>query len=208
MSKNFDNKKLVVAEIQEKLQNAKSLVLVDYMGINVDEATKLRAECRNAGVEYKVYKNNLFKRATEGTQYEEIAKDLTGPNAFAFSYEDATSSARVLKEFAKNAPKFELKSGIVEGVYYDVEGIEKIAEIPSREVLIAKLLGSLMSPVSNLAYLLKALSEKAESGDLSSVEKTDTEPVEAKSEESASEAKADEPVVEEAEAQEDAEKSE
>lgn len=165
MSKNFDNKKVVVAEIQEKLQRAKSVVLVDYMGINVEEATRLRASLRAAGIDYKVYKNNLFKRATEGTQYEEVAKDLVGPNAFAFSYEDATGSAKILKDFAKTAEKFELKSGVVEGVYYDAKGIELIADIPSREVLIAKLLGSLKSPISNLAYLLKAIADKqGESG--------------------------------------------
>lgn len=164
MSKNFDNKKRVVAEIHEKLLNAKSLVLVDYMGINVEEATRLRAECRKAGVEYKVYKNNLVKRATVGTPFEEINKDLTGPNAFAFSYEDAVSSARVLSDFAKDVKQFELRSGVVEGVYYDVDGIQKIAKIPPRDVLIGKLLGSLKSPISNLAYLLKAIADKKAEG--------------------------------------------
>ncbi len=183
MSKNFDNKKKVVSEIHEKLQNAKSLILVDYMGINVEEATRLRAECRKAGIEYKVYKNNLFKRATEGTQFEEINKDLTGPNAFAFSYDDATSSARVLNDFAKTAKSFELRSGIVEGVYYDTEGVEKIAKIPSREVLIAKLLGSLKSPVSNFAYLLKAIADKKAEGSEEVEQSTETETVETETKE-------------------------
>ncbi len=166
MSANFEAKKELVAEINGKLKDAKSLVLVDYAGINVEEATELRKQCREAGVDYKVYKNNLFKRATEGTDYEEINKDLVGPNAFAFSYDDATAPARVLKKFAKDSKSLELRSGIIEGVYYDVEGIEKIADIPSREVLIAKILGSIKSPLNNFAYLLKAIADKkAEEGD-------------------------------------------
>ncbi len=171
MSANFEGKKVLVAEIHDKLKDAKSLVLVDYMGIDVEEVTKLRKECREAGVDYKVYKNNLFKRATEGTDYEEINKDLIGPNAFAFSYDDATAPARVLKKFAKDSKALELKSGIIEGVYYDSEGIEKIADIPSREVLISKILGSIKSPLANFAYLLKAIADKkAEEGDAPVVE--------------------------------------
>ncbi len=171
MSANFEAKKELVAEINGKLKDAKSLVLVDYMGINVEDATKLRKECREAGVDYKVYKNNLFKRATEGTDFEEINKDLIGPNAFAFSYDDATAPARVLKKFAKENEALELKAGIIEGVYYDTDGIEKIADIPSREVLIAKILGSIKSPLNNFAYLIKAIADKkAEGGEEAPVE--------------------------------------
>ncbi len=196
MSANFEAKKVLVAEIHEKLNDAKSLVLVDYMGIDVEEATQLRKECREAGVDYKVYKNNLVKRALEGTGFEEIDKDLTGPNAFAFSYEDATAPARILKKFAKDSKSLELKSGIIDGVYYDVAGIEKIADIPSREVLLSKILGSIKSPLSNFAYLLKAIADKkAEEGDAPAEEaKVEEAPVE--------EAKAEEAVAEEAKAEE------
>ncbi|PID82761.1 MAG: 50S ribosomal protein L10 [Clostridiales bacterium] len=164
MSNNLVKKQQAVSEIHEKLLKAKSMVVVDYMGINVEEATNLRNVCRSADVEYKVYKNNLVKRAVEGTNFEEIVKDLTGPNAFAISYDDATAPARVLKEFAKDSKNFELRSGIIEGTYYDVDGIKKIADIPSREVLVAKLLGSIKSPISNFAYLLKAIADKKEEG--------------------------------------------
>lgn len=162
MSKNFENKQEVVTEIREKLERAQSLVLVDYMGINVEEATELRNACREAGVEYKVYKNNLVKLAAEGTQFSDLAKDLTGPNAFAFGYEDPVTPAKVLKGVCEKTKALELKSGVVEGQYFDREGIKVIAEIPSREVLIAKFLGSINSPLSNFAYLLSNIAEQKE----------------------------------------------
>ncbi len=164
MSKNLVKKQQAVSDIHEKLLKAKSVVVVDYMGINVEEATNLRNVCREADIEYKVYKNNLFKRAVEGTQFEELSKDLTGPNAFGISYEDATAPARVLKKFAESNKNFDLRSGIVEGTYYDVDGINKIADIPSRDVLIAKFLGSIKSPISNVAYLFKAIADKKAEG--------------------------------------------
>lgn len=162
MSKNFDIKKEVVAEIREKLERAQSLILVDYKGINVEQATELRNACRAAGVDYKVYKNNLVRRAAEGTPYEALANDLVGPNAFAFGYDDPVKPAKVLKEVSTKAKALELKSGVVEGTYFDVKGIQEIADLPSREVLIAKLLGSFNAPLSNFAYLIKNIAEKKE----------------------------------------------
>ncbi len=162
MSKNFDVKKEVVAEIRKKLDRAQSLILVDYKGINVEQATELRNACRAAGVDYKVYKNNLVKRAAEGTPFEALANDLVGPNAFAFGYDDPVKPAKVLKEVSAKAKALELKSGIVEGTYFDVKGIQEIADLPSREVLIAKLLGSFNAPISNFAYLIKNIAEKKE----------------------------------------------
>ncbi|MCK8061686.1 MULTISPECIES: 50S ribosomal protein L10 [unclassified Fusibacter] len=162
MSKNFELKKGVVAEIREKLDRAQSLVLVEYKGLNVEEATDLRNACRDAGVEYKVYKNNLVKRAAEGTQFESLANDLTGPNAFAFGYDDPVTPAKVLKEMSAKAKSLQLKAGVVEGTYFNEDGIREIAEIPSREVLIAKLLGSFNAPISNFAYLLSNIAEKKE----------------------------------------------
>lgn len=162
MSKNFDIKKEVVAEIREKLERAQSLILVDYKGINVEQATELRNACRAAGVDYKVYKNNLVRRAAEGTPYEALANDLVGPNAFAFGYDDPVKPAKVLKEVSAKAKALELKSGVVEGTYFDIKGIQEIADLPSREVLIAKLLGSFNAPLSNFAYLIKNIAEKKE----------------------------------------------
>jgi large subunit ribosomal protein L10 len=162
MSKNFDLKKGVVAEIREKLERAQSLVLVEYKGLNVEQATDLRNACRTAGIEYKVYKNNLVKRAAEGTQFESLANDLTGPNAFAFGYDDPVIPAKVMKEIGTKAKALKLKAGVVEGTYFDVDGIQAIADIPSKDVLIAKLLGSFNAPISNFAYLLSNIAEQKE----------------------------------------------
>lgn len=153
-------KQPIVDEIKGYVNSAKAVVAVDYRGLTVEEDTKLRKQLREAGVVYKVYKNTLLKRAFEGTVYEALAKHLEGPTAVAFGIEDATAPARIISEAIKNAPKLEFKAGVVEGVYYDVKGIEIIATIPSREVLISKLLGSLQSPITNLARVLKQIAEK------------------------------------------------
>ncbi len=153
-------KQPIVDEIKGYVNDAKSIVAVDYRGLTVEEDTKLRKQLREAGVVYKVYKNTLLKRAFEGTQYEALAKHLEGPTAVAFGIEDATAPARIISGVIKNAPKLEFKAGVVEGTYYDVKGIEVIATIPSREVLISKLLGSLQSPITNFARVLNQVAEK------------------------------------------------
>lgn len=160
MSKNIEIKKQVVAEIKEKFEKAQSVVVVDYRGLKVEEANELRKNFREAGVDYKIYKNNLVQLAIEGTEYEVLGKDLTGPNAIAFGYEDAVTPAKIVKEFAKTHKALELKSGVVEKNYCDLAAITEIADIPSREALIGKFLGSIKSPVSNLAYLLQAIVDK------------------------------------------------
>lgn len=157
-------KKQVVEEIKEKFSKAQSAVVVDYRGLTVEEVTELRKQMREAGVDYKVYKNTLTRRAAEETGFEALLADLVGPNGIAFSYDDPVISAKVLNDFAKDHKKLELKAGLVEGLYCDVEGIKEIAEIPSRDVLLAKFLGSIKSPVSNLAYLLQAIVDKKEDG--------------------------------------------
>ena len=111
-------------------------------------------------MEGKTNKNTYLTRAFEGTDFAQLNKDLEGPTAVAFGIEDATAPARVIAEFAKKAPKLEFKAGVVEGVYYDVKGLEKVSQIPSREVLISKLLGSLQSPIANMARVLKQIAEK------------------------------------------------
>jgi len=162
MSKNLELKKQVVAEIKEKFEKAQSVVVVDYRGLKVEEADALRKAFREAGVDYKIYKNNLTKLAIEGTAFEAISKDLTGPNAIAFGYGDPVTPAKIVKDFAKDHKNLEFKSGVIENKYCDLEAIKEIADIPSREVLIAKFLGSIKSPVSNLAYLLQAIIDKNE----------------------------------------------
>jgi len=163
MNKNRVIKEAKVAEIKEKLQNAKAVVLADYQGLTVEEDTQLRRSLREVGVEYKVYKNNLVVLAAKELGIEGLDVYLEGPVSMAFGYEDATAPARVLHTFAKDHKKLELKAGIVEGTLYDAKEIEKVATIPSKEVLIAKLLGSFKAPLSNLAYLLNAIKEKKES---------------------------------------------
>ena len=156
----IEEKKPIVQEIKENLEGAKSVVLVDYLGLTVDQDTKLRRATREAGVIYKVYKNTMVNLAIEGTEFAELAKDLEGPTAVAISKTDATAPAREIAKFAKNAPKLELKSGVVEGTYYDSEGIKVIATIPSRDELLSKFLGSIQSPIANFARVINQVAEK------------------------------------------------
>ncbi len=153
----------IVEEIAENLKDAKGVVLADYRGLTVEQDTILRKQMREAGVVYKVYKNTLIKRAIAGTEFEALAPQLDGPTAIAISKSDATAPARILFNFAKQAEALELKSGVVEGTYYDAEGVKVIATIPSREELISKLLGSIQSPISNFARVIKQIAEKKES---------------------------------------------
>ena len=157
-------KQPIVDEIKGHVEKSSSVVLVDYRGLTVEQDTKLRKELREAGVVYKVYKNTLLKRAFEGTDFLQLDVDLEGPSAVAFSYEDATAAARIIANFAKQAKALEIKSGVVEGTYYDAKGMSVIATIPSREELISKLLGSLQSPITNFARVLKQIAEKQGSG--------------------------------------------
>ena len=150
----------IIDEIKGYVEKASAAVLVDYRGLTVEEDTRLRKALREAGVVYKVYKNTYLTRAFEGTDFAQLNKDLEGPTAVAFGIDDATAPARIIAEFAKKAPKLEFKGGVVEGVYYDVKGLEKVAQIPSREVLISKLLGSMKSPIASMARVLKQIAEK------------------------------------------------
>ena len=155
-------KKPIVEQISEELNGAKAAVLVDYRGLTVEQDTELRKQLREAGVVYKVYKNTMINFAVKGTEFEELSKHLEGPTAIAISKEDATAPARILYNFSKNAPKLELKAGVVDGTYYDEKGIQVIATIPSREELLSKLLGSMQSPITNFARVIKQIAEKNE----------------------------------------------
>jgi len=153
-------KQPIVEEISAGIKDAQSVVLVDYRGLTVEQDTQLRKQLREAGVVYKVYKNTMMNFAFKGTDFEGLAPYLNGPSAMAYSTTDATAPARVLAEFAKKAPKLEIKAGVVEGNVYDAKGMEAIASIPSREVLISRLLGSMQSPIANFARVMNQLAEK------------------------------------------------
>ena len=159
-----DLKKPVVDEIAALLKDAKSAVLVDYRGLTVEQDTKLRKNLREANISYKVYKNTMIKLASQGTDYEKMSELFEGPTALAVSSEDATAPARVLFSFTKEAKALELKGGIVEGEYYDATAIQAIATIPSRDELIARLLGSMKSPITNFARVLNQIAEKGGEG--------------------------------------------
>ena len=153
-------KQPIVQEISEAINGAQSVVVVDYRGLTVEQDTQLRKQLREAGVVYKVYKNTLVSRAVEGTEFESLREVLEGPSAFAISLDDATAPARIIAEFAKKAPKLEIKAGVVEGTYYDAKGMEAISTIPNREVLLSRLLGSMQSPIANFARVIKQIAEK------------------------------------------------
>ena len=155
-------KQPVVAEISEAVKDAASVVLVDYRGLTVEQDTALRKSLREAGVTYKVYKNTMMVRAFEGTDFAQLGEFLEGPSAIAISKTDATAPAREIAKFAKTAPKLEIKGGVVEGTAYDAKGINAIASIPSRDELLSKLLGSLQSPITNFARVIKQVAEKQE----------------------------------------------
>ena len=149
-------KKPVVEEISSKIQGAQSVVLATYSGITVEQDTALRKEMREAGVEYKVYKNTMMNFAFKGTACEELCKHLDGPNALAISKDDATAPARILAKYAKDVKAVKLVAGVVEDKYYDEAGIKALADIPAREVL----LGSMQSPIANFARVIKQIAEK------------------------------------------------
>ena len=150
----------IIDEIKKFTEDAKSIILVDYCGLTVEQDTVLRKNFRESNVVYKVYKNTYLKRAFAGTQYEALADKLEGPTAVAFSMDDATSAAKVVAKNQKGAPNLEFKAGVVDGTVYDAAGLALIATIPSREELISKLLGSLQSPITNLARVLNQIAEK------------------------------------------------
>ena len=153
-------KQPIVQEISDNIKDAQAVVVVNYRGLTVAQDTELRKTLREAGVTYKVYKNTLVSRAIDGTDFAPLKDALEGPNAFAISTTDATAPARVLAKFAKNAPALEIKAGIIEGTFYDETGMKAIASVPSRDELLSKLLGSLQSPITNLARVLNQIAEK------------------------------------------------
>lgn len=162
MSANLENKKKIVAEIAEKLKASKATILVDYRGLDVAAITELRKQLREAGVEFKVYKNTLVRRATQETDLTVLDEHLVGPTAIAFSTEDVVAPAKVLSNFAKENEALEIKTGIIEGNVVSLDEIKELAELPSREGLLAMLLSVLQAPVRNFALAVKAVAEQKE----------------------------------------------
>lgn len=157
-------KQPVVQAIAEDVKDAQSVVLVDYRGLTVAQDTAMRKELREAGVIYKVCKNTMMRRAFEGTEFAGLDEYLEGPSAIAISKDDATAPARIICKFAKEAKALEVKAGVVEGTVYDANGIVELSKVPSREELLSKLLGSLQSPITNLARVLNQIAEQSGEG--------------------------------------------
>jgi large subunit ribosomal protein L10 len=157
-----EEKAQIVAEISNKFKGSVSTILTDYRGLTVAEVTELRKQLREAGVEYKVYKNTLTRRATAETELTELDPHLTGPTAIAFCETDVVAPAKILSDFAKKHAALEIKAGVIEGKMVSFEEIKAIADLPSREGLLSMLLSVLQAPIRNFALAVKAVSEKNE----------------------------------------------
>ncbi len=147
-------KEALVSEVQEKLSKATSVVLADYRGLNVQEVTELRKKLREAGIEYKVFKNTLTSRAAKAANIADLDQYLAGPTAFAFSYTDPVVPAKLLADFAKDHKKMELKGGILEGKVISLDMVKQLASLPSREVLLGQTAGVLQAPLRGLVTVL------------------------------------------------------
>lgn len=183
-------KQPIVEEISANIKDAQSVVVVDYRGLTVEQDTQLRKAMREAGITYKVYKNTMMNFAFKGTEFESLAPVLEGPSAIAISKDDATAPARVIAKFAKDAPALEIKAGVVEGTFYDASGMQAVATIPSRDELLSKLLGSLQSPITNLARVLNQIAEKGGAADTAEAPAAEEAAPEAPAAEEAAEAEA------------------
>ena len=155
-----EQKQPIIKEISDYLNGASAAVLVNYRGLTVEQDTKLRKQLRENGIIYKVYKNTMINFAVKDTEFADLAQLLEGPTAIAISKDDATAPARLISQFAKTAPVLEMKAGVIEGTYYGPDQIQAIAEIPSREILLGRLFGSMQSPIANLARVLNQIAEK------------------------------------------------
>jgi len=162
MSNAIEAKKQIVQEIADKFKSSKSTIVVDYRGLNVAEVTELRKQLRDAGIDFKVYKNTLTRLAAESAEIAELNSVLTGPNAIAFSNEDVIAPAKILNDFAKKHEALEIKAGVIEGNVASVEEVKALAELPSREGLLSMLLSVLQAPIRNLALATKAVADQKE----------------------------------------------
>ena len=159
-AKIMESKKAIVANIKEKFEKAQTVVLVDYRGLTVAEDTELRNQLRQSGVEYMVLKNTMINLATKEMGFDQLASHLEGPTAVAFGMTDMIAPAKIISEFSKKTKKMTIKCGICDGAYLDEAGVQALANLPSKEVLIAKIMGSMMSSVSKFVYCVEALRKK------------------------------------------------
>src|SRR3954447_2363181 len=162
MSSIIETKKQIVVEIADKLKASKSTVVVDYRGLNVAELTELRKQLREAGIDFKVYKNSMTRRAADAVELSGLNEALTGPNAIAFGTEDVVAPAKIINDFAKKHEALEIKAGVIEGNLATAEDIKALAELPSREGLLSMLLSVLQAPIRNLALATKAVADQKE----------------------------------------------
>ena len=156
----IEQKQVVIKEIKEKLSKASSVVLLDARGLTVEQDTILRKKLREAGIDYKIYKNTMMEFAVEGTEYEGLKPFLKGPNSMAVSYDDPTLAPRLLSKEMKITPVLTFNAGVLDKVVYDAEGMKIVADIPPKEELLSKLLGSFKSPIASFARLINAVAEK------------------------------------------------
>jgi large subunit ribosomal protein L10 len=159
LSLNRSEKEAVISEVTELAAKAQTLVMAEYRGITVADMTKLRSEARSKGVSLSVLKNTLARRAVAGSKFDVVADQMTGPLIYGFS-EDAVAAAKVVSDFAKTNEKLVIRGGVISGKVLDVNGVKQLANIPSREVLLAQLCGLMMSPMSRAAVVLGALAAK------------------------------------------------
>ena len=193
----LEQKKQIVADLAEMIKASPAGVLVNYQGITVEDDTKMRKALREAGVKYMVMKNSLTGRACDEVGYGEIKQHLEGMTAIAISENDAIAPAKILKEYAEKIESFSILAGYVDGAVIDTKTVEALAEIPSKEVLIAKFLGSIKSPVYGFAYAIKAVADKlAEGGDEAPAAEAEAPAAEAPAAEAAAEAPAAEATAE------------
>lgn len=163
MPANIAEKEAVVKDILDKIESSKSIVFIDYRGLTVAEVTELRNRYRAAGVDYKVLKNTMIFRAIDGKpEYEDLKEFLAGPTAVAFATEDAVAGPKITYDYIKQIGKMEVKTGLMDGKVVTADELKVIASLPSKEVLIAKALGSLKAPISNFVYVLNAIKEDKE----------------------------------------------
>lgn len=162
MSNVLDKKKQIVQEIADKFRESQSTVLVDYRGLDVAEVTELRKQLRDAGVEFKVYKNTMSRRAAEDAELAELNEVLVGPTAIAFSKDDVVAPAKILSNFAKEHEALEIKAGVLEGKIVTLDQIKELADLPNYEGMVSMLLSVLQAPMRNFAYVTKAVAEQKE----------------------------------------------
>lgn len=158
----LEGKQQLVNEIVQKLRDSKTTIVTDYRGLNVAEVTELRKTLRDAGIEYKVLKNTMVRRATAETELTELDEFLAGPTAIAFGYDDVVAPAKIIADFAKKHDALEIKVGVLEGNVVSVDEVKALAALPSREGLLSMLLSVLQAPMRNMALAVKAVADKNE----------------------------------------------